>query len=249
MRWRSGPFSVDPTLLYQFGKRDMVDPFGPVVAGAQPIKEADIQAFLFDVKAGWRIGPLLLEARGMYTTGNRPKDQLTENVNYYQPITGDSGWWSDGWGNILALGVDYFNGAIRNLGNGIGLDRYGRQQFGIKATYSVTPQLDFYALGSPMWTAKEVDTDGTFDSTVIRCSADTAGGTRPSDCKGDKSYVGLEANLGMTWRFAPGLTFDLVGAYLFAGHALDTTEIVNGVANKKDAQDIYTVAARLRVAF
>jgi hypothetical protein len=243
MRWRSGPFSVDPTFLYQFGKRDMVDPFGPVVAGAQPIKEADIQAFLIDVKAGWRIGPLLLEARGMYTTGNRPKDQLTENVNYYQPLTGDTGWWSDGWGNILALGVDYFNGAFRTLGTGIGLDRYGRQQFGFKATYSLTPQLDFYILGSPMWTAKEIDTDGIFTGPtgVMSC--------RPSDCKGDHAYVGTEANLGLTWRFAPGLTLDLVGAYLFAGPALDTTEIVGGVATKRDAQDVYTGAARLRVAF
>jgi hypothetical protein len=72
---------------------------------------------------------------------------------------------------------------------------------------------------------------------------------RPSDCKGDESYVGTEANLGMTWRFAPGLTLDLVGAYLFAGSALDTTEIIGGVATKRDAKDVYTGAARLRVAF
>jgi hypothetical protein len=241
MRWRSGPFSVDPTFLYQFGKRDMVDPFSPVVGGAQAISEADISAFLFDVKAGWRIGPLLLEARGMYTTGNRPKDQLTQNVNYYQPITGDTGWWSDGWGNILALGIDYFNGAFRTLGTGIGLDRYGRQQFGFKATYSLTPQLDFYGLVSPAWTAKKVDTDGTFTAAVMSC--------RPSDCEGDSAYIGTETNLGMTWRFAPGLTLDLVGAYLFAGSALDTTEIVGGVANKRDARDVYTGAARLRIAF
>jgi hypothetical protein len=235
VRWRSGPFSFDPTFLYQFGQREQID----AINGG--IGKADISAFLFDVKGGWRLGPLLLEMRAMYTTGNRPKDNLASEVNYYQPITGDTGWWSDGWGNIFALGVDYFNGAFRTLGTGIGLDRYGRQQVGFKATYSLTPQLDFYGLVSPMWTARSIDTDGTFSAASINC--------RPSDCKGDDAYVGTEANLGMTWRFAPGLTFDLVGAYMFAGAALDTTEIIGGVATKRDAEDVYTVAARLRVAF
>jgi hypothetical protein len=239
-RWRTGAFSLEPTIFYQFGTRDTDDPFA--ATSGHLTREADISAFLFDVRAGYRLGPLLLEARYMYTSGNRPKDQLTKDVNYYQPITGDTGWWSDGWGNIFALGVDYFNGAFRTLGTNIGLDRYGRQQFGLKATYSVTPQLDFYGLVSPMWTAKSIDTDGVFSSTVIGCN--------PADgCKGDSAYVGTEANLGMTWRFAPGLTLDLVGAYLFAGSALDTTEIIGGVATKRDAKDVYTGAARLRIAF
>jgi len=238
-RWRSGPFSVEPTFLYQFGTRDTDNPFPG--SATQLTREADISAFLFDVKTGWRIGPALIEFRYMYTTGNRPKDQLSREVNYYQPVTGDTGWWSDGWGNITALGIDYFNGAIRGLGNNISLDRYGRQQFALKGTYSFTPQLDAYALVTPVWTARSVDTDGTFAAGTINC--------RPSDCKGDSAYVGTEANIGTTWRFAPGLTFDLVGAYLFAGDALDTTEIVGGVANKRDAKDVYTVAARLRLSF
>ena len=236
-RWRTGAFSLEPTLFYQFGTRDTDDPFGGTT---HLTREADISALLFDVRAGYRLGPLLLEARYMYTTGNRPKDQLTHNVNYYQPVTGDTGWWSDGWGNIFALGIDYFNGAFRTLGNNISYDRYGRQQFGFKATYSVTPQLDFYGLVSPAWTAKKVDTDGVFSAAVVGCRA---------DCKGDDAYLGTEANLGMTWRFAPGLTLDLVGAYLFAGGALDTTEVTNGTFVKRDAKDVYTGAARLRVAF
>ena len=238
-RWRSGPFSVEPTIFYQFGTRDTDNPFG----GATKLtREADISAWLFDLKTGFRTGPLLLEFRYMYTTGNRPKDQLSKEANYYQPITGDTGWWSDGWGNITALGIDYFNGAFRTLGTNIGLDRYGRQQFGLKATYSFTPQLDLYALVMPVWTARSIDTDGTFSTAVIGCRASDG-------CKGDSAYIGTEANLGTTWRFAPGLTFDLVGAYLFAGGALDTTEVINGVATKRDSKDVYTVAARLRLSF
>ncbi len=246
LRWRSGPFSVEPTFMYQFGTRDTDNPFGTVataagVQGSKLTEEADISAFLFDVKTGWRIGPALLEFRYMYTSGNRPKDQLIKNVNYYMPVQNDTGWWSDGWGNITALGIDYFNGSVRGLGQNIGLDRYGRQQFGLKGTYSFTPQLDAYALVMPVWTARSVDTDGTFSAAVMNC--------RPSDCKGDSAYVGTEANIGTTWRFAPGLTFDLVGAYLFAGDALDTTEIINGSAVRRDAKDVYTVAARLRLSF
>jgi hypothetical protein len=237
-RWRSGPFSVEPTFLYQFGTRDTDNPLG----GATSLtREADISAFLFDLKTGFRTGPLLLEMRAMYTSGNTPRDRLAKGVDYYQPITGDTGWWSDGWGNITALGIDYFNGAFRTLGTNIGLDRYGRQQLGLKATYSFTPQLDVYGLAMAVATARSVDTDGTFSTASINC--------RPSDCKGDAQYIGTELNLGTTWRFAPGLTFDLVGAYLFAGDALDTTEVIGGVATKRDARDVYTVAARLRLSF
>lgn len=240
-RWRSGPFSVEPTIFYQFGTRDTDNPFG---GPTNLSSEADISAFLFDLKTGWRIGPLLMEFRGMYTTGNRPKDQLHKEVNYYSPVTGDTGWYSDGWGNITALGIDYFNGAIRGLGNNIGFDRYGRQQLAGKVTYSITPQLDVYGLAMGVWTARSVDTDGTFNAAVVNCD-----GLRGGSCQGDSAFIGHEYNLGTTWRFAPGLTFDLVGAYLFAGDALDTTEVISGVATKRDAKDVYTVAARLRLSF
>ena len=95
-----------------------------------------------------------------------------------------------------------------------------------------------------VWTARSVDTDGTFNAAVVNCD-----GLRGGSCKGDSAFIGHEYNLGTTWRFAPGLTFDLVGAYLFAGDALDTTEVISGVATKRDAKDVYTVAARLRLSF
>src|SRR3989304_2467931 len=75
----------------------------------------------------------------MYTSGNRPMDQLSNDTNYSQPINTDTSYGADGWGNIWALGIDYFNGSIRGMGANIGLDRYGRQQFGFKGTYSMSP--------------------------------------------------------------------------------------------------------------
>lgn len=254
-RYRSGPLSIEPTFFYQFGTRDTDNPFSTAGTGASSanlITTADISAWLFDLKAGYRVGPLLLELRYMYTSGNRPMDQLNKDVNYFQPIDTDTSYGADGWGNIWALGIDYFNGAIRTMGTGIGLDRYGRQQFGLKATYSVTPALDLYTLAMPAWTAKAVDTDGTWNTGAINCaahSANSAAQPRGAGCRGDSSYIGTEADLGLTWRFAPGLTFDLVGAYLFAGGALDTSQVINGVLEHRDSRDVYTGVARVRFSF
>jgi hypothetical protein len=71
-RWRFGPFSLDPTFFYQFGTRDTDNPFGPAINSNT--READISAFFADIIGGWRAGPLLLEGRVTYVSGNRPKD-------------------------------------------------------------------------------------------------------------------------------------------------------------------------------
>jgi hypothetical protein len=226
MRWRSGPFSLDPTVYYQFGELDN--------AGGV---SADRSAWFFDVIGGWRLGPLLLEGRGVYTTGNKATDDLrTEDRNYFDPLDLDTGYWA-GWSNIQALGVDYFNGGggtLAGMSTGIGYDRYGRMGFALRATYSVTPALAFYVIGSPTWTEEKVDTDTT---------SGTGGRGAPTSA-GDSRYIGTEADLGMTWRFAPNTVFDLVGAYLFAGEALDAVN-----ANNSDARDAWTVAARVRLSF
>jgi hypothetical protein len=244
-RFRKGPFSLEPTLFYQFGTRDTDNPF--VDGSGNTVGEADISAWLFDVKGGYRVGPLLVEVRYLYTSGNRPMDQLHRNVNYYQPINTDTGYGADGWGNIFALGIDYFNGALRTLGTGVGWDRYGRQMVGLKATYSVTPELDLYASVMPNWTARSVDQDGVFSAATVNCSSNSSGGG--SGCRGDGTFLGTEVDAGLTWRFAPGITLDLVGAYLFAGGALNATFERNGGFVLQRAKDIYTGAARVRVSF
>jgi len=67
--------------------------------------------------------------------------------------------------------------------------------------------------------------------------------------KGDSRYLGTELELGLTWRFAPNTAFDLQGGYLFAGSALNTAEVLNGVHTRREANDAYTLAARIRLAF
>ena len=42
---------------------------------------------------------------------------------------------------------------------------------------------------------------------------------------------------------------DLEGSYLFAGAALGSSEVLNGVHTRRDPHDAYQMAARVRLAF
>jgi hypothetical protein len=135
------------------------------------------------------------------------------------------------------------------MGRHIGYDRYGRAALGFRATYSITPAFALYAWVSPNWTAEKVDTDtgagpGNSASSVNRTTLDDQ-----SWVEGDSRYIGTEVDLGLTWRFAPNVAFDLQGAYLFAGDALGTAEVLNGVHTRREPKDAYMVAARVRFAF
>ena len=117
-RLRMGPFSLDPTLMYQFGNREVVVPGTPggvctatngsnclaIASGKTPgsIAKADISAWLFDVRGGFQIGPLLLEAMYMFTSGNKARDTTLNNVHYFQPLGTDTGYLAD-WGTQLSL--------------------------------------------------------------------------------------------------------------------------------------------------
>jgi hypothetical protein len=67
--------------------------------------------------------------------------------------------------------------------------------------------------------------------------------------EGDSRCIGTEVALGFTWRFAPSAALDIHGAYLVAGDALATAEVVNGVHTRRDPDDSYMLAARVRFAF
>lgn len=67
--------------------------------------------------------------------------------------------------------------------------------------------------------------------------------------EGDSRYIGTEVDLGLVWRFAPNAALELQGAYFFAGKAMWTSEVLNGVHTRKPSEDGYTVATRVRLAF
>jgi hypothetical protein len=226
MRWRSGPFSLDPTFMYQFGKRDATSVLGVT-------EEADISAWLLDIQGGWRAGPLLLEARFIWSPGNDATDDLTDEINYFEPLNLDTGYYA-GWAQVFALGVDYFNGGggtLNGMSTNIGYDRYGRLGGGLRATYSLTPKLAFWGIVSAFWTDEKVDTDTGITGGIRNAPVDG----------GDDRFIGWEPNLGLTYRFAANTAFDLVGAYFFAGDALNTPT--------GEAEDGWTAAARVRLSF
>ena len=226
-RWRVGPFGLDPTFAYQWGKYDTQ---ANRTNGTVGRVEGNASAWLFDAILSYQLGPLLL---------------------YFEPLDQDAGYYN-GWAAILGSGVDYFNGGGGpNVGmaTNIGYDRYGRGQFGARATYNITPAFAVYGMVSPTWTAESVDTDTTIPlapqtNFTARQTVDDQ-----SWVKGDSNYIGTEMDLGLTWRFAPNAAFDLQGAYLKAGHALDTAEVLSGAHTRRDANDAYLLSARVRLAF
>jgi len=251
-RWRVGPFGLDPTISYQWGAYDTQ---ALRTNGTVGKVRGDASAWLFDAIASYQLGPLLLEFRGVYSTGNKARDNLSLSRRYYEPLDLDTGYWV-GWLGILGLGVDYFNGgggANQGMDTSIGYDRYGRGQFALRATYSIMPALSVYGVVAPTWTAEKVDTDTgcpalTVGNSQVGCTSRVAINSN-SFAKGDSRYIGTEVNGGFTWRFAANAAFDLAGYYLFAGHALDQSELLNGNSVKRNARDGYYAAARMRLSY
>ncbi len=266
-RWRSGPWSVDPTILYQFGQQAKWNPGGVASAygTAGTRQSADISAWLGDIRASYQLGPLLLSSMVMWTTGQDAKSNPYKSIKYFQPLDTDTSYLAD-WGlNIMGLGTEYYQiigsgaaGSTGNPGSQIGWDKYGRVMAGFKASYAWTPALTIGANVAPNWTWNKVDTDAFLVA---------GGGLQPNftcrktgqNCRpeGESNYLGTEFDLQLTYRFAPGLVFDFAAGYLMAGPALAHRYVGSqynagaGAPVIKDigVNDIAIVATRVRFNF
>jgi hypothetical protein len=263
-RWRSGPWSVDPSFYYQFGEQAKWNPGGIASAygTAGTRQSADISAWLGDVRTSYQLGPLLLSHMVMFTTGQDAKSNPYKSIKYYQPLDTDTGYQAD-WGTqIMSLGVDYYQiiGSQTNTNPGvaIGWDKYGRVSTGVKASYAWTPSLTVGAGITPNWTWNKVDTDAF---------AVTGGGLQPSfvcrktgqSCRpqGESNFLGTEFNLALTYRFAPGLVFDWAAGYLMADSAFSHRFVGSdynagaGAPVGKDigVQPVAITTARVRFSF
>jgi hypothetical protein len=272
-RWRFGPFSLDPTVFYQFGKRDQVVAVqtGQVNGAFNTLK---LDAWLVDIRGGWQAGPLLLEAAAIYTTGNRASDRIDRNasrIKYYQPISTDTSYFSGGWGEMFALGVDYFNivhssAAGLNPGASIGYDKYGLVRFGTRASYALTPAFTVRAVFNANWTDKGVDTQtstittqGAGASGVAPCTgtgfaaAVAANGQGACTPTGNASYLGSELNVGFQWRFVENVALDMVYAHLWAGNAMSSVTAQNAntgaTLSNRNPTGADMVVARIRYTF
>jgi hypothetical protein len=242
-RWRFGAFGLDPTFYFQFGDRDYLAWTG-TSGGSRKHVDGKMSSFLADIIGSWSAGPLLLEARGVYSPGNKARDSLAQGIHYFEPLDTDTGYYST-WGAILALSDADFGTGLNNGGmtTNVGYDRYGRASIALRATYSLTPALAFFGTVSPTWTAEKVDTDTGVAGTTRTIISQN------SFAKGDSNYIGTEFNIGMGWKFAPNASLDMIGAWLNAGHALDTAENLNGSIDHRDARDAYAFTTRVRLSF
>ena len=243
--WRLGPWGFDPTLLYQWGTRDQLAVTNTSGGGFRKT-EAKKSAFYFDAIGSFQLGPLLVEARGAYTTGNKARDNLGKRISYYEPLDTDTGYYSS-WGAIIGLSdQDYGTGCavMAQACSFVGYDRYGRAQLGLRGTYALTPAFSVFLTINPTWTAEKVDIDTGVNASGSRTPIDSQ-----SFAKGDSSYLGTETNIGFKWGFAPNVSFDLIGAYLASGKALNTAEILNGVHTIREAKDAYALSSRIRFGF
>ena len=278
-RWRLGAFSLDPTVLYQLGSRDAFNTITPAYgivcnSTGNPAtncakQKADIGAWLIDVRASYQLGPLLMQGMVMWTSGNRARDTLLKNVNFFQPLDADTSYMVD-WGTqITSLGVDYYqvlnaNQLGLNPGLAIGYDKYGRTQLGLKASYALTTALTFGGGWTILWTDKKVDADGILvaNGGILPSFVDRKTG-RSAAPEGDAKLIGNELNATAGWRFAPGVALEWGLGYLFAGGALGHRTVSapycdgsgsNGRCtppNKKDIQvnDVFITTVRARFTF
>jgi len=278
-RFTAGPFSLQPTVMYQFGHQEKwllggnSAPYGAAGTKAR----ADINAWLIDVRAGFNVGPLSLGLLTAWTSGDPAKSNPYRHIGYFQPLDTDTGYLAD-WGTqIMSLGIDYYQGSINpnqaglSEGVAIGYDKYGRIVAGVKAAYAVTPAVTIGTGVTSTWTDKAVDTDGFlvtnggiqpnwFCRQPVGATVITTPNCRP---EGDSRYLGTEVNLALTYRFAPGLALDLAGGYLFTGPAFGhryaggnygTANAVNNLGTApqpmdQGVKDVIIGTARVRYQF
>jgi hypothetical protein len=235
--YRMGPFGLDPTVYYQVGTRDALT--RTRISSTEKV-ETKMSSWLFDAVGSYQMGPLLLELRGVYSTGNEARDNLGKRISYFEPLDTDTSYYAT-WTSIMGLGVDYTSGcAASTLGmcTNVGYDRYGRLGGSGRATYAVTPAFSVWGVVNFIGTAEKVDTDTSTTRAQITGAIE-----------GDERYLGTELGIGLIWKFAPNVAFDLSGSYLAAGRALDTTEVLNGVPTKRKGDDAWLTAARVRLSY
>jgi hypothetical protein len=253
VRWTLGPVTVQPTFIYLAGEQEV-----PRRGGG--INDVDIRSFITDTIVGFRTGPLNIEGRAMYTPGQNANNDIQNagggTIRTYQPINPGFAY-MNGWTEIWTGGVDYASSFLvgrsaLTLRESPSYDKYGRIFFALAADYSLTPALTFRAITNVSWTDKRVDTKGTFVS--------PATGITPSANPfnvGKERYLGNEWVLGLTYRFAPNIAFDLAAAALITGDALniqrtggaDNNPCVTDGVPTCQSRNVYKGSARLRVTF
>ena len=247
-KWTMGALRVEPSVFWQLGSQGI----SPVRINNSVKNSVDVRSWIFDGIAGYRLGPLDLSTRFMYTPGQETQ-QIVANgsdIGYFQTPVNPGFAYFTGWTEIQTSQVEYNNSLYAGcpgctLRQNPSYDKYGRIMWAVKADYTLTPALNFYGILNVSWTDEDVDRNQIVGATGSVRSL------RGDQVRGEENYLGTELDLGMTWRFAPNTALDLVWAYMWTGGAFDqSTNAVNqaaGVVN--DSKDVYKAIARIRFTF
>jgi hypothetical protein len=247
VRWALGPITIQPTFYYLFGHQNVPSRSGQ-------LNEVDISAFITDNIIGFRAGPLNIEGRVMYNPGVSANHDIQNGgggtIRTYRAINPGFAYMT-GWSEIWTGGVDYASGLLVGK-SGVTLrespsyDKYGRLFAALAVDYSLTPALTLRLTGNVSWTDKKVDTKGTMAGpTGITPSGITTAGNPFNG--GKESYLGNEWVVGMTYRFAPNISFDVAGAVLLTGDALNIARTAGGPTF--ESHNVWKGSARFRVTF
>jgi hypothetical protein len=225
-------------------------------------RDNDIKAWIIDTIAGYRLGPLNMQARMMYTPGQSAPVMVNNgaDINAFRAINTGFGYFA-GWTDIQTGGIDYITSWLVGSTEGMVLrgspsyDKYGRIMLAGAVDYSLTPALVFTGLANISWTDKKVNTNSLISSIgLIPCPGTpnpAQFGPCTSDGRGTEQYLGTEGAIGMTYRFAPNVALDVVGSYLWAGDAFSNAGRAGSTiySGARDAQDAYKVSTRLRFTY
>ena len=247
-KWTMGALRIEPSVYWQLGQQGIA----PQRINNSVKNSVDVRSWIFDGIAGYRLGPLDLSTRFMYTPGQETQHIVANgsDIGYFQTPVNPGFAYFTGWTEIQTSQVEYNNALYSGcpgctLRQNPSYDKYGRIMWAVKADYTLTPALNFYGIVNVSWTDEDVD------KTQIVGATGSVRSLRGDQVRGENSYLGTELDLGMTWRFAPNTALDLVWAYMFTGSAFDqSTNAVNqaaGVVN--DAKDVYKAVARIRFTF
>jgi hypothetical protein len=240
-QFKFGGFTLSPTFLYLGGTRD-------IVGGG----EADLQAFLLDVRGEYSWGPLSIEGRFVYIPGNEADDDLGDgsNLHFWQNISVTTVHRSVQWFELMGWNFDTTSAEIFGGNNSRAMQSAGTfDQFGlihpsVKVDYQVAKPLTLTAAVGAFLTDEDTGAPARF------------GGDVPNtyNWTGNDNYLGTEFDVWLSYDWFKGTTIDVWFAYAAIGDGQDLcapgTGGTTGVAcNVLEAEDQIGFGARMLYRF
>ncbi|GIX48880.1 MAG: membrane protein [Candidatus Tectimicrobiota bacterium] len=226
-RWKMGNFSFDPTFIYAGGTREFT-------AGA----DADISAFLLDVRASYSIGPFTLTGKFVFNPGNEATDDLGpgSDINTFRTMGTDTVHKSSEWFQILGWNLDTTSppsfgfGDTRSIRVSSSFDQFGLIHGAVLGQYKATPKITLNGAVGFFSAAEDVGRPARLGPAV----ASTAAGSN-FNYTGEDKYIGTEIDLWVRYNIFPNTSIDVWFAHAFIGDALNLRHPDTGLQEAQDA--------------